>query len=395
MPGHGRSRLVAVRLPAGEAFLAVLGVIWAAGEAILPVDPALPAPALGRMLEELRPAAIVDEHGRHALPGGAGVDPDVAVVIATSGSGGRPKGVELDHAALAASARATAGRIGSEPGDRWLCCLPPHHIAGFQVVARAHHAGAGLELHPRFDVAAVAASDATLTSLVPTMLRRLLEAGVDLSRFRRILVGGAAVPAALGERAQRAGARLAVTYGMTETCGGCVYDGFPLDGVRVRIDAEGRIRIHGPMLLHGYRDRSAAAAGGLVDGWFVTSDLGRLDEHGRLEVLGRADRVIVTGGSNVVAEHVEAVLAAHPRVAESVVIGRPDPEWGQLVVAVVVPSDPEDPPSLAELRAHVGARAPAYAAPRSVEVVPALPLLATGKVDHAAVVRRHGRHLAG
>jgi O-succinylbenzoic acid--CoA ligase len=292
--------------------------------------------------------------------------------------------VVLSHAALEASARATMARLGVEPGDRWLSCLPWHHIAGLQVLLRARLFDLPLTVHERFDVARVAAEpDVTLVSLVPTQLVRLLDAGADLSRFRAILLGGAAAWPELLDRAREAGARVVTTYGMTETCGGCVYDGVPLDGVDVRVDDDGRVQLRGPMLMSGYRLRDDLTAEAIVGGWFQTSDLGSWDGE-RLVVHGRADDVIVTGGENVVATQVASVVAAHPGVADVAVTGVPDGEWGERVVAVVVAAG-ATPPTLLELREWVAERASAAAAPRQLVVVPAIPRLASGKLDRRAV----------
>jgi O-succinylbenzoic acid--CoA ligase len=315
------------------------------------------------------------------------VDEGIALVIATSGSTGEPKGAQLSRAALEASARATHARIGLEPGDRWLSCLPWQHIGGIQVMLRARLLGIPLTVHDRFDVDRFAATDATLTSLVPTQLARLLEAGADLSRFRVILLGGAAAPPALLERATRAGARVVTTYGMSETAGGCVYAGRPLDGVAVRIDPERRICLRGPMLMAGYRLRPDLTAEVLSDGWLRTSDLGDLDPDGRLTVLGRSDDVVVTGGEKVVSAQVATVLAGHPDLAEVAVTGVDDAEWGQRVVAVAVLRDPPRGPSLAELREPWLDGA---ARPRQLVVVDEIPRLVSGKPDRLAVARLAG-----
>ena len=219
-------------------------------------------------------------------------------------------------------------------------------------------------------------------SLVPTQVRHLLDepGGREvLAGFRAILLGGAAAPAGLRAEAAAAGARVITTYGMSETCGGCVYDGAPLDGVSVRIGPDERIRLAGPVLFSGYRGQRGLTAAALEDGWFVTSDVGVVDAAGRLTVRGRADGMINTGGEKVPADEVASVLEDCPGVREAVVIGLPDPGWGELVTAIVVPADPAAPPGLDVLRGFARGRLPDYAAPRAVVVVPA---------DPAAVLRQ-------
>lgn len=375
------SRLVAVRLPPGAAFADTLQALWTQGDAVLPLDPRLPQPALAATLASLRPALLVDGGQRRALPDAQPVAADVALVVATSGSTGEPKGVELTHAALQHSARASLERLGAEEGDRWLCCLPTNHVAGIQVLVRSQLLGTPAVVQSVFDPAAVAAAtDASMVSLVPTMLTRLLDADVDLARFRAVLLGGAAAPPDLLERARARGVRVVTSYGMTETCGGCVYDGVPLDGVDVDIDAHGVIALRGPVLMHGYRLRADLTAAALRDGWFHTADLGRWTADGRLQVLGRVDDVVVTGGRNVVAGQVAALLCTHPRVADAAVTGAPDPVWGEVLVAHVVPRNTHRPPQLDELRAFVAQRDAAYKAPRELVIVEQLPRSAMGKL---------------
>jgi O-succinylbenzoic acid--CoA ligase len=370
VPAAGGGRLLALDLPPGEAFLAELDAAWARGDAVLPIDPAGARPAVEQLVATMQ----LDEP----------TPPGTAVVIGTSGSTGRPKGVVLSHLALEASARATMARIGIEAGDRWLSCLPWHHIAGLQVALRARLFGLPLVVHERFDAARVAAEPSvTLVSLVPTQLVRLLDAGADLARFRVVLLGGAAAWPALLDRARAAGAPVVTTYGMTETCGGCVYDGVPLDGVQVRIDDQSRIWLRGPMLMSGYRLDGRLTDETLRDGWLRTSDLGSWDGE-RLVVHGRVDDVVVTGGENVVATEVAAVVADHPSVRDVAVVGVPDPQWGQRVVAVVVPV-PAGAPTLPELRTWVSARVSAAAAPRQLILVEAIPRLPSGKLDRSAV----------
>ena len=349
--------------------MAALDAAWREGAAVLPLDPLAPPTAHERAIAAMRPDA--------------GVDDDIALVITTSGSTGRPKGAELSRAALEASARATMARIGHSDDDRWLACLPWHHIGGLQVLLRARLFDTPVVVHERFDVERVAAErDVTLVSLVPTQLLRLLDAGVDLARFRAILLGGAAAPAALLARAAAAGASVVTTYGMSETCGGCIYDGLPLDDVQVRLDEEGRVALRGPVLMTRYRLAPELTADVLRDGWFRTSDLGRFAADGRLSVHGRVDDVVVTGGENVVTAEVATVLSEHPRVADAAVAAVADAEWGQRLVAVVVSADP---PSLDELREWCRRTLPPAAAPREVVVVESIPKLASGKPDRLAV----------
>jgi O-succinylbenzoic acid--CoA ligase len=388
--------LVAVALPRPAAARAVVAA-WEAGEAVLPLDPAAPAPELARVLAAARPTHLLDGDGRRRLPHGEPVEPGVAALVATSGTSGHPKVVELGADAIAWSARAVSAALGSGPGDRWLCCLPVHGVAGLAVVARAWHAGLPLEVHDRFDPAAVsaAAGRATLVSLVPTMLRRLLAAGDEAARFRRVLLGGSPIPADLAEAAAARGVGLVRSYGLTETFGGVVHDGHPLPGAELRIagalrvgglwtagptDPEGEIMVRGPMLFRRYRGDPERTAAVLQGGWLRTGDLGRLDPGGRLAVLGRLDDLVVSGGVNVFPDEVEAALAAHPAVAEVAVAGRPDPEWGQRVAAFVVPADPAAPPTLAGLRAFALERLAPAKAPRELVLVAALPRAPSGKL---------------
>jgi o-succinylbenzoate---CoA ligase len=370
--------LHAVILPPGPALTHRLeAALDGSGPAICPLSPALPRPALRSVLDALAPAAVETPDGTTAREGGRPTE--AAVLIATSGSTGRPKVVELSAQALTRSATATLQRIGADPGDRWLCCLPTDHIAGVQVLTRSVVAGTTPVIHERFSPEAAVASGVQHVSVVPTQLRRMLE--YDLSVFSSILLGGAAASADLLAAARAAGARVLTTYGMSETCGGCVYDGVPLDGVSATVGDDGRIRLAGPVLFDGYRLRPDLTATVLDGGWFVTSDLGVI-ENGALRVRGRADDVINTGGEKVVAGEVEQVLRAHPAVEDVVVVGRPDPEWGELVTAVVVGSV-----TLEELRDHVRTTLPAHAAPRAVELVPEIPMLASGKPDRVRLRR--------
>lgn len=381
--------LVAVRLPAGPAWLQTANDLWDRGAAVLPLPHAGPPPAIAALLETLRPSTLIDEEGMHALDGGEPVPEGTAAVITTSGSTGAPKGVVLSHAALEASAGASLRRLGATSDDRWLCCLPLHHVAGVQVLVRSRLLGVEPVVHARFDLDAVAAQrDVSMVALVPTMLRRLLDAGTDLSHLRCVLLGGGA-PGPVLDDAQLAGVAVTTTYGMTETAGGCVYDGVPLDGAKVIVASDGRIVLRGPMVADGYHRRPDLTAEAFRDGWFCTQDLGRRTPDGRLEVVGRADDIIVTGGENVPAAWVVELLEGHPAVAEAAVIGREDPRWGQRIVAYVVAQGV--PPTLPELRAFVAQRTSRHVAPRELVLVETIPRLSSGKVDRLALLSEPAR----
>jgi o-succinylbenzoate---CoA ligase len=362
------------------------------GPAIAPLDARLPAARLDDLLAALAPDTVEDPEGGTTVRSGEkrGAADGTAVIVSTSGSTGAPKGVELSAAALLHSARACLARLGARPGERWLCCLPAAYIPAIGVLVRSLVAGTDPVLADRADAETVGASGCAYVSLVPTQLRRLLGQGIDMSTplagFRAVLLGGAAAPADLLDAARSAAVPVVTTYGMTETCGGCVYDGIPLDGVRVEIragDGSGRIWIGGPVLFSRYRDGQQGSEGG----WYRTGDLGLIDPSGRLIVRGRADDVINTGGFKVVPGEVEAALRTCPGVSDVAVVGQPDPEWGERVIAAVVPADPAEPPALDLLRLHVQQRLPRYAAPSRVVMVDAVPLLPSGKHDIAGLRR--------
>jgi O-succinylbenzoic acid--CoA ligase len=374
--------LVALDVPPGPRFVDLLRSVWDAGDAVAPLDRRLSGAAARRLLDTLRPGAVMGADGeRRRLSGGTAVEPGDALVVATSGSTGAPRAAVLTHGAVAASARATSRRLGVDAArDRWLACLPLSHIGGLSVVTRALLTGTPLEVHEGFRTEAVeeaARSGATLVSLVATALAR-----IDPARFRTVVLGGAGPPAGLADN-------VVTTYGMTETGSGIVYDGVPLDGVEVaigdgRAGAEGEILVRSPTLLRAYRDDVDPRLRG---GWFPTGDGGARDGQGRLTVSGRLAEVIVTGGEKVWPGDVERVVARHPAVAEVAVVGRPDPEWGASVVAHVVAAHDGAAPSLAELRALVRDELVPWAAPRHLVVHRALPRTPSGKVARARLER--------
>jgi O-succinylbenzoic acid--CoA ligase len=369
-------------VPAPVTGAGVLPTVWPAvraclsGDAPLAVLPAGPAPAVAT--------------ARSVLRAGEPLEDGADLVVLTSGSTGGGRGVLLSAAALRASATATLDRLGG-PGS-WLLALPTSAIAGLQVLVRsalADRTPTVLE-HPAESLGAalarMPAGDRRYTALVPTQLRRHLDDEPEaLARFDAVLVGGAATDPGLLAAARAAGVQVRTTYGMSETAGGCVYDGEPLDGVRVRADDRG-VQLAGPMLALGYRLDPAATAAAFRDGWFHTRDAGSLDDAGRLTVHGRLDDVVISGGVNVAPQAVEAALREHPQVADAVVTGRPDPRWGQRVVAGIV-SATADAPTLEQLRDWVAGRLGPAAAPRDVVLLDAVPLLHTGKPDRRSVAR--------
>jgi o-succinylbenzoate---CoA ligase len=375
--------LVAVTLPPGRDWAGVVGKVWEAGAALFPVDHRLPTSLARDLMARAIPTIIVDADGWHRPGSGQPVGDGMALVVHTSGSGGVPKLVQFDRPAIDAAVASSTLALEASPQDRWLCCLPLAHVGGLLVLLRSVLLGAPVSVHRRFDPTAVAAeADSAFVSLVPTMLVRLLDAHADLSHFRAILVGGAAVPAWLADRARAEGANVIETYGLTESCGGVVYDGRPLPGTEVRIDGDGGIQLRGPTVMRGYLDDAEATTRAFTDGgWLRAGDAGWIDGEGRLRVAGRLDDLINTGGEKVWPAEVEAVLQDHPGVAEVAIVGRPDPEWGQRVVAYVVPADPTAPPSLEALRDHVALSLPRHTAPRHLVLVPeGLPRTASGKV---------------
>jgi O-succinylbenzoic acid--CoA ligase len=327
------------------------------------------------------------------LFGGANTaDPDRAwAVVATSGTGGEPKLVELPRRAVGAAVAGSLTALDASAFDPWVCCLTPAHVGGLLVLLRGALAGSPVEVRERFDARWLldAAPDGAHVSVVPAMLERLVATGEDLSRLGVVLVGGGRLRGALRDAAARLGARIVTTYGLTESCGGVAYDGILFDDTAVRIADGGAIEVKGPTLMEGYRaDPQATAQAFTVDGWLRTGDLGSLDLEGRLVVDGRAGDAIRTGGETVWPDEVEAVLRSHHRVADVAVAGLPDAEWGARVVAWVVPADASDPPSLEELREHSREGLARFKAPRELRVVEAFPRTASGKLRRNELPRR-------
>jgi O-succinylbenzoic acid--CoA ligase len=383
----GTDELVVIDLPPGPGWVEMVRALWIEQTPFLPLDHRLTDGEKRAIVDRARPTTIRDATDETVLAGGAPVAPGVALVVATSGVGGEPKLVELHRVAIAVAVRTSAERLGATPGAPWICSLTPAHVGGLLVLLRAAIIGSPVTVHDRFDPVRLVedGEGAAFVSLVPAMLRRLVEADLGLHGLT-LLVGGDALDPETGGAARSRGARLVTTYGLTETCGGFAYDGIPLEGTEVRLDREGSIEVTGPTLMEGYRlDGAATGAAFTTDGWLRTGDLGAIEDDGRLTVLGRADHVIRTGGEKVWPEEVERVLAGHPKVADIAVRGRPDEEWGAHVAAFVVPRRIDDPPTLEELRAHGADGLARFKLPQELELVPAIPRSATGKVRRASL----------
>lgn len=315
------------------------------------------------------------------------------LTVRTSGSTAGPKDVVLSAAAVRTSATATLERIGG-PGQ-WVLALPAHYVAGLQVITRSVLSDTSpvvlADRRDLSDATAALSAERRYLALVPTQLHRWLASdALSLMKYDAVLLGGAPAAQRLLRSAQGMGVRVVTTYGMSETCGGCVYDGVPLDGVGVALGTSGEVRISGPVLFEGYAGEPGRTRSVLHDGWFHTSDLGRLDDDGRLIVLGRADDVVISGGVNVSLASVESRLNDMPGVDEAAVTALPDPEWGVEVVAVVRAGGPA--PTLDAVRTFVSGTHPRSWAPRRLVVVDELPALDSGKIDRQALTKLINEH---
>jgi O-succinylbenzoic acid--CoA ligase len=383
MAAPGEAELVAV-VAARRAAAGVIRETWAQGDAVVVLDPAAPRAAIDALVEQLAPTQVVVEHERHAVPGGIPVPEGAAAVVVTSGTTARPKGVELTYDGIAAIGHGWAAAMGHEADDHWLVCVPLHHVAGLAILARSSITGAAVTVRDAFELGDVAtapgAIGATLVSVVPTMLGRLLDAGAPMHEYRRVVTGGAPIPDSLRARANDAEVAVIDAYGQSETWGGCVANGAPIPGARVRLGDQDEIEISGAMVMRDYRREPEASRRAFTrDGWLRTGDVGVLTD-GHLRVVDRLRDLVITGGVNVSPVEVEQVLALHPAVADCAVTGRLDPEWGERVVAHVVPTDRGAPPSLDDLRAFARERLAAPKLPRELVLVDEIPRSTGGKI---------------
>ena len=361
--------LVALDIPASNHLVDIINSIWENGDAFSPIDQRLPAKAKKALVGLLKPSRLIDSTGESVkLDGAVPIEADQRLAMATSGTTGTPKIVMYTMDQLIASANATAARIGVLSSDKWLCCLPIAHIGGLSVIVRALLLGNPVEVHNGFDACRVdeaARHGATLVSLVPAALTL-----IDPYIFRKIVLGGSKPP-------RRLPTNTMVTYGLTETGSGVVYDGVPLPGLEIKISPQSEILLKGPMIATCYRDGSA-----IQDnlGWFHTRDSGSFADN-RLEVFGRIDEIINSGGEKIFPAIVESLLESHPKVHQIAIIALNDSRWGEAVTAVVVPSPDFDPPALEELREFVKSELPPYCAPTRLEIVNNMPMTSLGKIQ--------------
>jgi o-succinylbenzoate---CoA ligase len=384
--------LVAYALPPGFHWLEILAAHAHSGASFMPIDVRLSDNEQARLIDLARPSVVVRPDEETILADAAPVDAERAwAVVPTSGTGGAPRLAQLSRAALGAAVAGSLDALDASAYDPWVACLSPAHIGGLLVLLRGAFTGSRVTILDRFEPGTLLseAPEGAHVSLVPTMLERLVRGGGDLTRLGTLLIGGAAVDPALRAAAEALGGRIVATYGSTETGGGIVYDGRVFEGSDLRIaagrpDEPGGIELRGPTIMDGYRaDPAATADAFTADGWLRTGDIGRLDAAGRLTVRGRADDAIRTGAETVWPDEVEAVLRTHPAVADVVVAGRPDPEWGEHVTAWVVPVNPQAPPALDQLREFCRDDLARFKAPRDLHIVTALPRTPSGKVRRA------------
>ena len=380
--GIGPGDRVALDLSGAELLIAVHGCLLI-GAAAVPIDARLGEAERAPRLAGT--SLVLAELPAGPPAPGRDLDPDaVATVMYTSGTTAGPKEVALTVSNWLWNAIGSATALGLDRDEHWLCPMPLAHVGGLSIALRSSIYATTVMLQERFDTdAALAAlmdpeARVTLVSLVPTMLARLLDAGLrHPPTLRRVLLGGSPIPDALLERAAAAGVPVAPSFGMTETCSQIATDGYPVLGAELALTDAGELLVRGP----------SVAAGALAgDGWLHTGDLARLDASGRLTIVGRLADTIVSGGENVAPTEVESVLGAHPTVADAVVLGRPDPEWGEAVVARVVVRGDADAAGLAEaLRAHCAARLAPFKVPKRIEFVESIPRGPTGKLQRRAL----------
>lgn len=414
--GVAGGRPLAVVTSSSTLLAALIDAASVLGVPLFPMDPALPAEVIGGLCDQAGVTVVVadrDLPGRTVIaaadlaarpaitPPPSRYRPDsIAILVATSGSSGRPKAVMLSAGALVAAAAASHAVTPLGAGDCWLACLPLFHIGGYSIVSRCRLSGARAVLHQGFDpdrvLHSLTGEAVTHLSLVPTMLSRLLDHQPvpPPPSLRHVLVGGAALTSELAARAAAAGWPVQPTYGLSEMASqvatlpglprpwppGLV--GRPLPGVEVAMAPGGRLKVRGPMMMAGYANPTLTPGDGIDDGWFITGDLAEIAGDGRLTILGRGDDVIVSGGKKILPGLVEEALVGCPGLDGVVVVGLPDPEWGAVVTAVFVGAA-----SVEQLLGWCRLNISTLLRPRRAIKIAAMPYLGNGKPDRLALRR--------
>ena len=382
MANSDETTLIATLLPNTDVAPIVFAA-WDGGEAVLALNPALPKPELDRMIALARPTHIVDRDGRRALGNGQPVASDTAAIVCTSGTTGAAKAVELTRTGLTSMGNAVTVAVGATSADRWLACHPLFFVAGLAILGRSWVSGIPVTVHDGFDIERVKAAPrddgVTIVSVVPTTLRRMVHANA-VQHYRAAVVGGAPLPDAQRADAVATGIEIFNAYGLTESWGGCVTNGYANEGIAVRLLADNEVALRGDPVTRGYRNDPALTRDAFdADGWFRTGDVGSFDADGRLHIVDRIKDLIISGGVNIGPSEVEGVLAQHPLVADVCVIGLPDEEWGERVVACVVAADPSNPPTLDALRGFAREHLAAAKAPKQLRLVTEIPRSPAGK----------------
>ena len=370
------NKLVGIDMALSGEFVSALQKIWHAGDCAFPIDQRLPHAQKAQLVEDFGVQELVTVNGRSVIAHHEShVAENDAVIFTTSGSSGTPKGVVHTHDSLRANANIVAQYFGDTSSTHWLACLPPSHVGGFGVISRALHWGCKLTTISQFDAAEVeglARSGVTHTSLVATALGR-----INAELFDNILLGGAKPPPTLPPN-------VTTTYGLTETMGGVVYNRTALTGIEISISADQEILVRGPVLMNRYYQPKL---GHPIDseGWLHTGDLGSMSPDNQLSVVGRRSELIISGGENIWPEVVEAALVNHPDVSDVCVVGVDDQEWGQRVVAFIVPTNTSVTHTLTEWREIVAESLPRFMAPRQVVIINSIPRSALGKPQRQAL----------
>jgi len=370
------NKLVGIDMALSGDFVSTLQEIWQAGDCAFPIDQRLPHTQKAQLLEDFDVQELVTVNGRSVIAHhDSHVAENDAVIFTTSGSSGTPKGVVHTHDSLRANANIVAHYFGDTSAMHWLACLPPSHVGGFGVISRALHWGCKLTAISQFDatnVEGLARSGVTHTSLVATALGR-----INAELFEGILLGGAKPPPTLPPN-------VTTTYGLTETMGGVVYNRTALADIEISISADQEILVRGPVLMNRYYQQQLDHP---IDseGWLHTGDLGSMGPDHKLSVVGRRSELIISGGENIWPEVVEAALVNHPDVSDVCVVGVDDQEWGQKVVAFIVPTNTSTTHSLTEWRDYVAESLPRFMAPRQVVNINSIPRSALGKPQRQAL----------